>query len=72
MREVEVEEFWGTDPENLFLCLGVAFKCSNYASPLDLAMIANELLGGIGEASTSFTDDDTGEYIFMKRYFSLS
>jgi hypothetical protein len=35
-------------------------------------MVANQLLGGIGESSTSFTDNDTGEYVFMKRYFSLS
>ena len=72
MHEVKIEEFWGTDPENLFLCLGVAFACSKHVNIVELAMIANDMLGGIGEASTSFTDDDTGEYIFMKRYFSLN
>jgi|DEB0MinimDraft_4_1074332.scaffolds.fasta_scaffold23363_3 hypothetical protein len=72
MHEIQIEEFWGTDPENLFLCLGVAFKAHKGANIVELAVIANEILGGIGESSTSFTDDDTGEYIFMKRYFSLS
>lgn len=72
MHEVQVEEFWGTDPEGLFLCLGVAFRCKTNPNVVELAAVANHLLGGIGESSTSFTDDETGEYIFMKRYFSLS